>query len=103
MFRLLFHMAKMIALIIALFICLMFVSEKVESATPAFKCATRLSQDIGYMSEALVIHANWVWYLQHNPNYDTKVVGDVNWHREWVRRYDLVIAELYKLCRLEGR
>ncbi|HUW44782.1 MAG TPA: hypothetical protein VMW50_03210 [Dehalococcoidia bacterium] len=61
---------------------------------------SQLSEVIGYIEECRDIHILWVDYLTENSEFDSSQVGDVQWHQEWVERYNETLDILYDTRRL---
>ena len=55
---------------------------------------TQILRVIEYMKEAKTIHVQWIEYLNKNPGYDSKRVGDQIHHQKWVDQYDETIELL---------
>lgn len=68
------------------------MSDTVEqSADPI----AELEEVIADMQRARNIHEWWARYFEQNPDDpDAKAVGNPDWHWDWVRRYDRVLAIL---------
>jgi len=53
-----------------------------------------------YASEAHRIHNDWIIYIESGratPE-QVKTGGNVEWHKEWVRRYDVIIDAVKERC-----
>jgi hypothetical protein len=49
---------------------------------------------IDHMKKAKTTHEKWIDFLDQNPEYDSKQVGNLEHHHKWVDRYDETIEIL---------
>ncbi len=66
-------------------------------ATPTTGNEVDLARSIGHIEECRDIHLLWIRIMEANPERyanQTRYIGDVDYHREWVEKYDLVLKTL---------
>ncbi len=70
-------------------------SSFITSSTSGFEAD--LTTSIGHIEECREIHLLWIRIMEANPERyanQTRYIGDVDYHREWVEKYDLVLKTL---------
>lgn len=70
-------------------------STLITSSTSEFEAD--LIASIGHIEECREIHLLWIRIMEANPERyanHTRYLGDVDYHREWVEKYDLVLKTL---------
>lgn len=55
------------------------------------KNTARRQRAIRYIEECKKIHQQWIEY-----DVEVKIAGDKEWHKKWVRKYNVVLSELKK-------
>lgn len=84
-------------LVLPLFAVFLVIFGATSLALPSSK---QINEAIGYIEECRDIHVEWVEYLTDNNEYDSTQVGDVEWHQEWVDRYNKTLKVLHTTRRL---